>query len=474
MAGNVTSLFRDGAGAGPVDFRVPGNPYFPTPGMFDELAARLRGIVTSCPSDTDTVTAELGALLHLPPQCVAVGHGTTELITWIDHVLVRESLAVPVPTSGRWTGRPAVTGKRVDMFPLQEADGFALDLDRYAGFLRARGSRAAVVCTPNSPDGGRPRRERLVRFLDAMADLDLVVVDESYLEFGDAEPEPSVAQEAVLRPNVIVLRSLGKSLGLPGVRLGCLAADPALAGRIRSVLPRRNLGSLAEHVVSLLRDHGPAYARSRDRLREDRRDMTARLTTLPGLTVYPSQADFVLVRLPVGAEGTVVRDRLLTGHRLLVRDCGDKIGSSSRFLRLAVRPQADVRRLVPALEQVLYDSVPTAGSGYSSGTPTVDRLIGETSGAGLRLTGPGSDVAAPRPAVPAPAVGTGIPLPAAVPPMPVAPPVPAPVTPWAPAASTPPGVPARGGLTAAQVRGTVRPVETRPRKEDRPWQNTGT
>ncbi|MFF9024457.1 pyridoxal phosphate-dependent aminotransferase [Streptomyces eurythermus] len=492
MAGNVTSLFRDGAGAGPVDFRVPGNPYFPTPGMIDELAARLREIVTSRPSDTDTVTAELSALLHLPPQCVVTGHGTSELITWIDHLLVRESLAVPVPASGRWTGRPAVTGKRVDMFPLQEADGFALDLDRYAGFLRARGSRAAVVCTPNDPDGGRPRRERLVRFLDALADLDLVVVDESYLEFGDAEPEPSVVQEAVLRPNVIVLRSLGRSLGLPGVRLGCLAANPALAGRIRSVLPKWNLDSLAEHVVSLLRDHGPAYARSRDRLREDRRDMTARLATLPGLTVYPSQADFVLVRLPVGAEGTVVRDRLLTGHRILVRDCGDKIGSSSRFLRLAVRPQADVRRLVPALEQVLYDSVPTAGPGYSSGTPTVDRLIGETSGAGLRLTGAGG--AAPRPAVPtptptpastptptpastpasvpAPAVGTGIPLPAAVPPMPVAPP--ASVAPWAPAASTPPGVPARGGLTAAQVRGTVRPVETRPRREDRPWQNTGT
>ncbi|MCL3997314.1 pyridoxal phosphate-dependent aminotransferase [Streptomyces lavenduligriseus] len=471
MAGNVTSLFREGAGAGPVDFRVAGNPYFPTPGMFDELAARLREIVTSCPSDpctdTDTVIAELSALLHLPPQCVAVGNGTTELIAWIDHLLVRESMAVPVPTSGRWTGRPAVTGKRLDMFPLQEADGFALDLDRYAGFLRARGSRAAVVCTPNNPDGGRPRREHLVRFLDAMADLDLVVVDESYLEFADAEPEPSLAQEAVLRPNVIVLRSLGKSLGLPGVRLGCLAADPALAGRIRSLLPKRSLDSLAEHVVSLLRDHGPAYARSRDRLREDRRDMSARLTTLPGLTVYPSQADFVLVRLPVGAEGTVVRDRLLTEHRLLVRDCGDKIGSSSRFLRLAVRPQADVRRLVPALEQVLYASA--TGSGYSSGTATVDRLIGETSGAGLRPAGAGSDAAAPRSGVPAPAVGTGIPLPAALPPMPAAPPVP--VAPWTPA---PPGVPARGGLTAAQVRGTVRPVETRPRKEDRPWQSTGT
>ncbi|WP_258565163.1 histidinol-phosphate transaminase, partial [Streptomyces sp. WELS2] len=390
MAGNVTSLFRGGAGAGPVDFSVPGNPYFPTPGMFDELAARLREIVTSRPDDTDTVTAGLSALLRLPARCVAVGNGSPELIAWIDRLLVRESLAVPVPTSGRWTDQPMRTGKRVDMFPLQEADGFALDLDRYAGFVRARGSRAAVVRNPNDPDGGHVRRERLVRFLDAMADLDLVIVDETFLDFADAEPGPSIAREAVLRPNVIVLRDLGANLGLPGVRLGCLVANPALAGRIRSTLPRRNLGSLAGHTVSMLRDHEPAYTRSLHRLREDRADMSARLSALPGLTVYPSQANFLFVRLPVGAEGTAVRDRLLTGHRLLVRECGDKIGSSSRFLRLAVRPRADVHRLVPALERVLYDSAPAGGSGYTSGTATVDRLIGETSGAGLRPAGAGA------------------------------------------------------------------------------------
>ncbi|MFH9398612.1 pyridoxal phosphate-dependent aminotransferase [Streptomyces sp. NPDC017638] len=455
MVGNVTSLFRGqgGDGTGPVDFRVPRNPYFPTPAMFDELADRLREIVTSCPSDAGTITGELCSLLGLPPQCVATGNGSTELITWIDHLLVRQSLAVPVPTSGRWTDQPVRTGKRVDMFPLQEADGFALDLDRYAGFIRARGARAAVVCNPNSPDGGRLRRERLVRFLDAMADLDLVVVDESFLEFAGAGAEASVVQEALLRPNVIVLRGLDESLGLRGVRLGYLVAGPELAGRVRSVLPRRNLNSLAEQVVFMLRDHGPQYARGLEQLRRDRRDMTARLSALPGLTVYPSQAGFLLVRLPVGAEGTVVRDRMLTEHRVLVRECGDKIGSSSRFLRLAVRPQADVRRLVSGLERVLYDSGAASGTGYTSGTATVDRLIGETSGSGLRLTAPGPAPHGPAPRlappVPAPAVGTGVPLPAAVPPPPTAPP--------APAAATPPGVPARGGLTAAQVRGTTAP-----------------
>ncbi|GAB2750897.1 pyridoxal phosphate-dependent aminotransferase [Streptomyces bullii] len=556
MADNVTSLFRStaahspsmaaltregGDGAGPVDFCIPCNPYFPTPAMFDEMAGRLRDIITYYPSSADTITAELCGLLQLPPQCVAMGNGSTELITWIDHLLVRESLAVPVPTFGRWTDQPMETGKRVDMFPLQESSGFALDLAQYAEFIRARGTRVAVICNPNNPDGGFLHKHAVVQFMDAMADLDLVVVDESFLEFADAEAEPSVVQEAMLRPNVIVLRSLGKNFGLHGIRFGYLVANPALAGRVRSMLPKWNLNSFAEHVVFMLKEHGAEYAQSLMQVRRDRLEMASQLSALPGLTVYPSQGNFLFVRLPVGAEGTVVRDRLLTEHRILVRECGNKIGSSSRFLRLVVRPQVDVRRLVSGLEQVLYGSsrkgaaVPelAPGTSYSSGTAAVDRLVSETNGAGVRgLAAQAAGAGGPGLAA-APAAGTGMPLPAAASaapaapgggmPMPAAPqpvpqptprstpqpvpqsipqtpqspqsfpqsfpqpgpqsmptpaaapaqplapvaqvPAPAPVptpapqaVPVAPAAAatglTPPGVPARGGLTAAQVRGT--------------------
>ncbi|MEU9051732.1 histidinol-phosphate transaminase [Streptomyces sp. NPDC048384] len=526
MADNVTSLFRStaahspsmaaltregGDGAGPVDFCIPCNPYFPTPEMFQDMGARLRDIITYYPSSADTITAELCSLLQLPPQCVAMGNGSTELITWIDHLMVRESLAIPVPTFGRWTDQPMETGKRVDMFPLQESSGFALDLAQYAEFIRARGTRVAVICNPNNPDGGYLHKHALVQFMDAMADLDLVIIDESFLEFADAEQEPSVVQEAMIRPNVIVLRSLGKNFGLHGIRFGYLVANPALAGMVRSMLPKWNLNAFAEHVVFMLKNHGAEYAQSLHQVRRDRLDMASQLSSLPGLTVYPSQGNFLFVRLPVGAEGTVVRDRLLTEHRILVRECGNKIGSSSRFLRLVVRPQVDVRRLVSGLEQVLYGSrrgaaVPELGTGtnYSSGTAAVDRLVSSTNGAGmpgLAAQAMGSPMPAPAPPQPQPQVvapaaatvppqGTGMPMPAPVPvapapapapmpaPMPTPVPVPAaapapapapaptpfpsPMAPMAPAAAampgpTPPGVPARGGLTAAQVRGTTGP-----------------
>ena len=533
---NVTSLFRSTAahspsmaalaresdGTGPVDFCIPCNPYFPTPAMFDEMAARLREIITYYPSSADTITAELCNLLQLPPQCVAMGNGSTELITWIDHLMVRESLAIPVPTFGRWTDQPMETGKRVDMFPLQESSGFALDLTQYAEFIRKRNTKVAVICNPNNPDGGFIHKQALVQFMDAMADLDLIVIDESFLEFADAEVEPSVVQEAMIRPNVVVLRSLGKNFGLHGIRFGYLVANPALAGRIRTMLPKWNLNAFAEHVVFILKEHGAEYAQSLQQVRRDRLDMASHLSALPGLTVYPSQGNFLFVRLPVGAEGTVVRDRMLTEHRILVRECGNKIGSSSRFLRLVVRPQTDVRRLVSGMEQVLYGTrrgaaVPELGTGtnYSSGTAAVDRLVGATNGAGLQIPAavaqmqpqpvpapvpmqvpqpqPAPQPQQPRPQQPQPqpqfepmvaaaqvqqmpmtgmadhqSNGVGMPMqmpqqmpqqaPQQMPQQPygvpaAAAPAPAPM----PQGPTPTGVPARNGLTAAQVRGATSP-----------------
>ncbi|MFJ6566488.1 pyridoxal phosphate-dependent aminotransferase [Streptomyces sp. NPDC091292] len=367
--GNVTALFRttgahtpsyfaleragDG-GRGPIDFCIPCNPYFPTPAMFESLAGRLREILTYYPSDADTVTAELCAVLGLNRQTVAMGNGSTELITWIDHLLVRDSLAVPVPTFGRWTDQPMETGKRVDMFPLPEADGFALDPHAFVSFIRARGSRTAVICNPNNPDGGLLPRRAVLALLDSLTDLDLVVVDESFLEFADAEADASVADEAVLRPNVIVLRSLGKNFGLHGVRFGYLVANPAIAGKVRAALPKWNLNSFAETVVFMLREHAHEYLESLHIVRRDRLEMARTLSALPGLTVYPSQGNFLFVRLPVGADGVAVRDQLLDEHGILVRECGNKIGSSSRFLRLVVRPQPDVLRLVNGLGQVLH------------------------------------------------------------------------------------------------------------------------
>lgn len=131
----------------------------------------------------------------------------------------------------------------------------------------------------------------------------------------------------------------------------------------------------------MLREHRQEYADSLRQVTRDRQEMRWHLARLRPLTVYPSQGNFLYVRLPDGVDGVAVRDRLLAEHGVLVRECGNKIGSSSSFLRLVVRPQPDVLRLVVGLESLMGSgngvAVPEliGGTTYSSGTAAVDRLI---------------------------------------------------------------------------------------------------
>ena len=338
-----------GDGAQIVDFCIPCNPYFPTQEMFNRLAADLQNILKYYPSDSGTITQKLCSVLGLHPQTVAMANGSTELITWMDHLLIKQSIAIPIPTFGRWTDQPLETGKRVDMFLLQERDNFTLDLDEYIRFIRDRGSRVAVLCNPNNPDGNYLARRDVLRFVDALDDLDLVVVDESFIDFVDAERYPSVGPDAAIRPNVVVLKSLGKNFGLHGIRFGYMVANPALAGKIGKALPKWNLNSLAETVIYMLKDHDAEYHESLRLLSRDRRLMHDELSRVPGLTIFPSQGNFILVKLPSGWSGVELRDHLIGRHGVYIRECGNKLGMSSQFVRLVVRPEDEVARLVDGI-----------------------------------------------------------------------------------------------------------------------------
>lgn len=338
-----------GDGARIIDFCIPCNPYFPTSPMFAQLAQNLESILKYYPSDAGTITKKLASVLGYHPQTMAMSNGSTELITWLDHLSIRESVAIPIPTFGRWTDQPLETGKRVDMYPLQERDNYALDVDDYLSFIRARRSRVAVICNPNNPDGGFLSRREVLRFVDALPDLDLVVVDESFIDFVDTERNPSVAAEAAIRSNVVVLKSLGKNFGLHGIRFGYLVANPAIAGQMSRALPKWNLNSLAEAMVFMIQDHESEYRESLRLLARDRHQMADALAGVPGLTVFPSQGNFMLVKLPTGWSGTELRDHLMARYGIFIRECGNKLGITSQFVRLVVRPAEDVAELVDGL-----------------------------------------------------------------------------------------------------------------------------
>ena len=335
------------------DYCVPVNPYFPTAAMFRVFRDRLEEVLKYYPASNAEVGRVLAEGLGLDPETVVLANGSTELLTWIDVLLVRPSLATPVPTFGRWTDHPLELGKELHAYALRADDDFHLDVADFVRFVRARQVRAIALCNPNNPTGALQSRDEVLFLFDALADLDVVVIDESFLDFADEQGVATVSTEAARRDNVIVLKSLGKNFGLHGVRAGYAVANPRLAATLRLALPHWNVNGLAELLIREVPRHLAEYEVSRRRVIQDRVYLEGRLGSVAGLTVYPSRANFVYLRVPAEIDGTELRNGLLTEHGMLVRECGNKVGSDRNHFRVAARPRDQVDQLIDAMTAVL-------------------------------------------------------------------------------------------------------------------------
>jgi histidinol-phosphate/aromatic aminotransferase/cobyric acid decarboxylase-like protein len=331
------------------DYCIPVNPYFPTPALFDSLRGRLESILKFYPSSNQDIALRLAKFVGLDPMTIVLGNGSTELISWINRLFVKESLAIPVPTFSRWTEDPTLSGKRVHTFLRLPEKDFRLTPAEFVGAVRRSGARAAVLCNPNNPTGALMSRPEVLAMLDALMDLDVVVVDESFIDFADEEQVPSVDRDVVRYANVVVLKSLGKNLGLHGVRMGYAVAHPALVDKLTRALPFWNTNSFAQALIEELHGARAEYEAGRRQVVRDRIYLDRALRTVPGLHVYPAQANFVYVRMPPGIDGVSLRNHLLVEHGCLLRECGNKLGSDSRHFRIAARPAEEIDHLVDCL-----------------------------------------------------------------------------------------------------------------------------
>lgn len=334
-----------------VDFCFIANPYYPTQPMVDELVRRLPQLIKSYPSSNPLVSARhLAAVLHVEPGRLIVGNGATELITELCHRLV-PAIGVPIPTFGEYIEK--IDADRLRLYPLQAAQNYQLDLPGYLSWLHQESLAAALVINPHNPTGQLFSLAEMHAFLDDAARLDLVIVDESFIDFA-AEEVPSLLHTADRYPNLVLVRSMSKHCGVPGLRLGyCYSGSQRIIGELRNSLPTWNINTLAEFYLSMLPATDADYQSSRLRVLQDVRRLYAGLAQVEGITVYPTGANFVCLRVDCGLTARQVQRRLLVEHGLYVRDCSNKVGMDRFHMRVASQGREKDRRLVEALPLVL-------------------------------------------------------------------------------------------------------------------------
>ena len=332
------------------DFCVPANSYFPPPKMVELIQENMTDILKYYPDYASVHQKYISDLCGTPAENIVASNGITEIIT----ILCKDSkgsILSSVPTFGRWTDLPPDFNVPVHYIQREKERDFTLSANDVIQRVNETGAQTLVICNPNNPTGAWFSNEDIKTLLHELSHIENIIIDESFIEFSDLE---SAEKLAVNSHNMIVVKSMGKSLGWHGIRLGYAVANTKVAMKLRNKIPYWNINGLAGFVLKNMSRFRKEYRESFIKVREDREYMYRQLQTVSGLKTYPSQGNFLFSELPPEVSGKEVRNILLEQYGLVVRECSNKVGSTEYYLRNVVRRREDTDKLVQALGEVLY------------------------------------------------------------------------------------------------------------------------
>jgi threonine-phosphate decarboxylase len=335
-----------------IDFCFIANPYYPTHEMLRDLQQNLPNLIKSYPSGNPLKSQQhLAAVLHVNPDNLLIGNGGTELITLLNTVLI-DRIAVPVPTFGEYIEK-IKDPRDAELYTLDPDDGYELRLGDYLCWTQQRNLKSLLVINPSNPTGQFISLDEMIDFLREADAMELVIVDESFIDFS-GDPVPSLLQVADRFSNLLIVRSMSKHCGVPGLRLGyCYSANLYMINRLRRFIPTWNLNTLAQYFLSLLPSTDTEYNDGRKRLINDVRWLYGALKTISKLDVYPTGANFVLFKVKNGWTARELQARLLWEHQMYVRDCSNKVGMDAFHVRVASQGREKDAKLVEALQVLM-------------------------------------------------------------------------------------------------------------------------
>jgi histidinol-phosphate aminotransferase len=271
-----------------------------------------------------------------------LGNGSDDLIQIVALALARPGAAVmyPEPTFVMYKMNALLTAMRATPVPLR-AD-FSLDAGAFVERVRAERPALVFLAYPNNPTGALYREEDVVAILRAAEGL--VVLDEAYHVFAQKSFMPRLAEFS----NLVVMRTVSK-LGLAGIRLGYLAARREWVEQFNKVRQAYNVNVLTQAAATFVLERLEVLEAQAAMIRAERAVLGTALAALPGVTVYPSEANFFLIRVPDA-------DRSYDGLRrqgVLVRNFHGAHPSLANCLRVTVGTPAENRIFLNALKEAL-------------------------------------------------------------------------------------------------------------------------
>ena len=330
------------------------NPYYPSQRMKEEMRANFDVLLTEYPSGMGVNSLLAGKYFGISQDYVVVGNGAAELIKSYIENHVEGNIGIIYPTFEEYPNR-AIADRIVKYVP-DNAD-FAYTAQDIQDYYTDKEVSALLLINPDNPSGNFIPMADLKSLIEwtAMRGITMIV-DESFVDFTDDFANNSLLHNRTLEnyDNLVVVKSISKSYGVPGLRLGVLAAsNKELIARMKKEVAIWNINSFAEFYMQIFGKYEKDYTIACQRFIKERSIFFEELKAVPFLRVIPSQANYFLCEITGRYTATELTQLLLQRYNILIKDCGTKSAFvGKQYIRIAIRDRADNAYFVEALKEL--------------------------------------------------------------------------------------------------------------------------
>ena len=337
-----------------LDFCYLVNPYFPTPKMKDELRANFDVLLQEYPSGMFVNSLLAGKYFNINQEYVCVGNGAAELIKSAMENFTDKKVGVVYPTFEEYPNR--LQKENVVQYIPQNTD-FAYTTEDLKAFFGNKDLNLLLLVNPDNPSGNYIPKNDVLGLVKWAAERNIrMIVDESFVDFTDNHKDNSLLHNDILEsnPNLMVMKSISKSYGVPGLRLGVFAtSDKEIIAKMKKDVAIWNINSFAEYYMQIFAKYEKDYQEACDKFIEERNLFINELRQIPFLRVIDSQANYFLCEVKNKYTSTELTRVLLEKADILIKDCSTKSAFNGRnFIRIAIRDRKDNSKLVETLKKL--------------------------------------------------------------------------------------------------------------------------
>ena len=343
-----------------LDFCYLVNPYFPTPRVVDEMKANFQTLLTQYPSGMKVNTIIASKCFGVSEDYIIPGNGAAELIkalmetTTTNYTNYTNKIGIIRPTFEEYPNR---LPKDCLVTFVPKDNTYRYSADDLITFYEVNPVDTLLIINPDNPSGNFIPKSDLLRLCEWSKKKRIrLIIDESFVDFSEDWENNSLLHDELLElyPQLIVMKSISKSFGVPGIRLGILAsADKQLIAGLKKQVSIWNLNAFAEFFMQIYNKYEKDYKTACGKFLKERANFEKQLRNISFLRVMPSQANYFLCEILPPKTANEVVLFMLKHHNILTRDCSNKPGlDEKQYMRISIRNHEDNIRLIDSLKDL--------------------------------------------------------------------------------------------------------------------------